>query len=123
MLRRAPTALTLSPADLLDFEKLHALYVAHAEYLRTGEDVQRMFTGYTDAQIRSKGFIRRLATAEVERRVLAEQQQHNYSQNQPLTAAAVAGRAALTDPNDELKPLPGDKARIVRAREERIMGR
>lgn len=31
------------------------------------------------------------------------------------------------DPNDELKPLPGDKARVVRAggtsREERIVGR
>ena len=26
------------------------------------------------------------------------------------------------DPNDELKPLPGDKARIVRGRDERIMG-
>jgi len=26
------------------------------------------------------------------------------------------------DPNDELKPLPGDKARIVRSREERILG-
>ncbi|KAL9623185.1 MAG: hypothetical protein Q9160_002500 [Pyrenula sp. 1 TL-2023] len=24
------------------------------------------------------------------------------------------------DPNDELKPLPGDKARIIRSREERI---
>lgn len=24
------------------------------------------------------------------------------------------------DPNDELKPLPGDKARIVRSRDERI---
>jgi len=24
------------------------------------------------------------------------------------------------DPNDELKPLPGDKARIVRSREERM---
>lgn len=24
------------------------------------------------------------------------------------------------DPNDELKPLPGDRARIVRSREERI---
>ncbi|KAL9110052.1 MAG: hypothetical protein Q9227_005391 [Pyrenula ochraceoflavens] len=24
------------------------------------------------------------------------------------------------DPNDELKPLPGDKARIIRTREERI---
>lgn len=31
-------------------------------------------------------------------------------------------KAAVIDPNDELKPLPGDKARIVRSREERIMG-
>lgn len=28
--------------------------------------------------------------------------------------------AANVDPSDELKPLPGDKARIVRSREERI---
>ena len=28
----------------------------------------------------------------------------------------------VVDPNDELKPLPGDKARIVRTREERIVG-
>ncbi|PWY71490.1 hypothetical protein BO70DRAFT_264170, partial [Aspergillus heteromorphus CBS 117.55] len=27
---------------------------------------------------------------------------------------------ANLDPSDELKPLPGDKARIVRSREERI---
>ncbi|BCR90838.1 CDC26 family anaphase-promoting complex subunit [Aspergillus chevalieri] len=27
---------------------------------------------------------------------------------------------ARFDPSDELKPLPGDKARIVRSREERI---
>lgn len=26
------------------------------------------------------------------------------------------------DPNDELKPLPGDKGRFFRGREERIMG-
>ena len=30
--------------------------------------------------------------------------------------------AGAVDPNDELKPLPGDKARIVRTREERIVG-
>lgn len=33
------------------------------------------------------------------------------------------GKAAANtnfDPSDELKPLPGDKARIVRSREERI---
>jgi len=28
--------------------------------------------------------------------------------------------SGVSDPNDELKPLPGDKARIVRSREERI---
>ncbi|RMJ25995.1 hypothetical protein PHISP_03132 [Aspergillus sp. HF37] len=28
--------------------------------------------------------------------------------------------ATIVDPSDELKPLPGDKARIVRSREERI---
>ena len=39
-----------------------------------------------------------------------------------------AGKTAgMIDPNDELKPLPGDRARIVRtggaSREERIQGR
>ncbi|KAJ5099115.1 Anaphase-promoting complex subunit CDC26 [Penicillium argentinense] len=31
-----------------------------------------------------------------------------------------SGGTANYDPSDELKPLPGDKARIVRSREERI---
>jgi len=31
-----------------------------------------------------------------------------------------SGSNANFDPSDELKPLPGDKARIVRSREERI---
>lgn len=35
-------------------------------------------------------------------------------EQQPSTANA------NFDPSDELKPLPGDKARIVRSREERI---
>lgn len=30
------------------------------------------------------------------------------------------GHGINIDPSDELKPLPGDKARIVRSREERI---
>lgn len=43
------------------------------------------------------------------------------------TGKAAAG--GVVDPNDELKPLPGDKARVVRlggggaSREERIVGR
>ncbi|KAF4767368.1 hypothetical protein HAV15_009232 [Penicillium sp. str.  len=36
-----------------------------------------------------------------------------------LTARKGSSNANL-DPSDELKPLPGDKARIVRTREERI---
>ena len=31
-----------------------------------------------------------------------------------------AGASGAVDPNDELKPLPGEKARIVRSRDERI---
>jgi hypothetical protein len=31
-----------------------------------------------------------------------------------------SGSNSNFDPSDELKPLPGDKARIVRSREERI---
>ncbi|KAJ5806154.1 uncharacterized protein N7503_003756 [Penicillium pulvis] len=31
-----------------------------------------------------------------------------------------ANNSTKYDPSDELKPLPGDKARIVRSREERI---
>jgi Anaphase-promoting complex APC subunit CDC26 len=40
--------------------------------------------------------------------------------NQDGSAASDAPGAKMPDPNDELKPLPGDKARIVRSREERI---
>ena len=41
-------------------------------------------------------------------------------ENNDPNAAARASAASILDPNDELKPLPGDKARIVRSREERI---
>ena len=37
----------------------------------------------------------------------------NLTDNKPENAGSL-------DPNDELKPLPGDKARIVRTRDERI---
>ena len=33
---------------------------------------------------------------------------------------AEGGRGTKYDPSDELKPLPGDKARIVRSREDRL---
>ena len=51
-----------------------------------------------------------------------------YNDNNPSSATGDGGKP---DPNDELKPLPGDKARINRvgggvmggSREERILGR
>ncbi|KAI9367824.1 anaphase-promoting complex, subunit CDC26 [Aspergillus egyptiacus] len=36
------------------------------------------------------------------------------------SSASQIGSRVNFDPSDELKPLPGDKARIVRSREERI---
>lgn len=41
-------------------------------------------------------------------------------ENNDPNAATRASAVSALDPNDELKPLPGDKARIVRSREERI---
>ena len=38
---------------------------------------------------------------------------------EPVKTSATA-RNGPVDPNDELRPLPGEKARIVRTREERI---
>jgi hypothetical protein len=39
--------------------------------------------------------------------------------NNPENSEAMAATVPL-DPSDELRPLPGEKARIVRTREERI---
>jgi len=102
MLRRAPTALTITPEDIAAFEAVHARQVAYRKYLKTGQDPGGWFTG-------------------------------GSAGSGPENASAAAGAPAdgydnsaetTVDPNDELKPLPGDKARIVRAttREERIMG-
>ncbi|KAL4802861.1 hypothetical protein BDV18DRAFT_145685 [Aspergillus unguis] len=44
-----------------------------------------------------------------------EEKRLKSTQNNPQDGARVN-----FDPSDELKPLPGDKARIVRSREERI---
>ncbi|KAI9769283.1 MAG: hypothetical protein M1835_006730 [Candelina submexicana] len=44
-------------------------------------------------------------------------------ENDPDGAASKSTKNAkdgIIDPNDELRPLPGEKARIVRTREERI---
>ena len=93
MLRRKPTALTISPEDLSAFEEAHARKVAYAKYRKTGEDPHGWF-GHAQTPDRE----------------------------QARRAAEVKKAAGMVDPNDELKPLPGDKARIVRSREERIVG-
>lgn len=55
----------------------------------------------------------------------------NTNPNDGNNPSSATGEGGKPDPNDELKPLPGDKARISRvgggvvgsSREERILGR
>lgn len=68
MLRRKPTAITVTSEDIVAFEEAR---------LRRLQETKQSEQGSKDA-------------------------------------------AGNFDPSDELKPLPGDKARIVRTREERI---
>jgi hypothetical protein len=90
MLRRKPTALTITSEDIAAFEEQHARIVAYRKYQKTGEDPHGYFSNYSGDYS------------------AAERMEENV--------------AGAIDPNDELKPLPGDKARIVRTREERIVG-
>ena|SRR5256885_14097544 len=90
MLRRKPTALTITSEDIAAFEEQHARTVAYLKYQKTGEDPNGYFTGDST----------------------------NYNTGQRMEEHV----GGVVDPNDELKPLPGDKARIVRTREERIVG-
>lgn len=71
MLRRKPTALTITSEDLIAFEE-------------------------------------------------SQRQKSEENNNCGSAATAKNNSGHPFDPNDELKPLPGDKARIVRSREERI---
>ncbi|KAJ5658080.1 Anaphase-promoting complex subunit CDC26 [Penicillium longicatenatum] len=70
MLRRKPTAITVTSEDIAAFEQARLRHQENSKH--------------------------------------PEQGQGNNSSNTKY------------DPSDELKPLPGDKARIVRSREERI---
>ena len=90
MLRRKPTALTITSEDIAAFEEQHMRAVAYLKYQKTGEDPSGYFSNNGG----------------------------NYSAGQRMEENV----AGAVDPNDELKPLPGDKARIVRTREERIVG-
>ena len=81
MLRRKPTAITITQEDINTFEEARSRENA-SKNNNNNQDYHSGFSAEAD----------------------------NRSQN--------AGGGI--DPNDELKPLPGDKARIIRSREERI---
>ena len=96
MLRRKPTALTITNEDITSFEEAHLRRLAYARYVKTGEDPEGLFRNGAGPE----------AT----------------SQDTQMNGGDANAQAGMVDPNDELKPLPGDKARIVRSREERILG-
>jgi hypothetical protein len=51
-----------------------------------------------------------------------QRRQWEQTQAQNSQASFTSGNGKEKDPNDELKPLPQEKARIARSREERILG-
>lgn len=96
MLRRKPTAVAVTAEDIAAFEEAHAQRIAYLKFRRTGEDPLGLFTAQ------------------------ASQSRKTDGDDASRGGGNVGGVG--TDPSDELKPLPGDRARIVRGREERIMG-
>ncbi|KAK2741042.1 hypothetical protein FQN57_005779 [Myotisia sp. PD_48] len=82
MLRRKPTALTITSEDIIAFEESR---------LRRQNDLLASTTAQTGKE----------------------------TENRNAPGTSLRGGLRM-DPNDELKPLPGDKARIVRSREDRI---
>jgi Anaphase-promoting complex APC subunit CDC26 len=56
----------------------------------------------------------------------ANRQRRQWEQSQNSQLSSISSKNASSgkdkDPNDELRPLPQEKARIARTREERIMG-
>ena len=97
MLRRKPTAITITSEDIAAFEDAYARKLAYQKYLKSGEDPNGYFTNSQGAEL-------------------------DWNEQQQRMAQHRQSRSDVVDPNDELKPLPGDKARIVRSREERIVG-
>ncbi|MCJ1320267.1 hypothetical protein MMC15_005605 [Xylographa vitiligo] len=92
MLRRAPTAITLTPEDI---------------------------AAYEDTRLARLARLAQQAHASRENTVASEASGPGRRQSQ--------SRTGEPDPSDELRPLPGEKARVVRVgegrtRTERIMG-
>ncbi|OAL34022.1 hypothetical protein AYO20_06670 [Fonsecaea nubica] len=115
MLRRKPTALTVTNEDIAAFEEAYLRRLAYARYLKTGEDPEGLFrNGGAGPGVGVDGRMMTTTTT-------AAGDARNM-RGSGADVGAAAGAQVAIDPNDELKPLPGDKARIVRSREERIMG-
>ncbi|KAK7890109.1 hypothetical protein LTR67_008574 [Exophiala xenobiotica] len=122
MLRRKPTALTITSEDIASFEEQLSRKVAYARYLKTGEDPEGLFRNRNNG-----GGGHRHQAGEQEAQLMDMHMHITGGEHRDAASGSgsVAGAGAGTgsiDPNDELKPLPGDKARIVRSREDRIMG-
>lgn len=100
MLRRLPTPISITPDDISTLEDQLTRRLAYIHYKRTGEDPQGFFTTNNNNDTASAGGGKRKENIAGE----AEELQ------KPI------------DPNDELKPLPGDKGRMGMSGRERIMG-
>lgn len=109
MLRRKPTALTVTAEDIAAFEETYLRKLAYAKYLKTGEDPEGWFRNGGGGGYISRGGE---GPGGGDAQTMSRERERD----------GAGGNAGAIDPNDELKPLPGDKARIVRSREERILG-
>lgn len=84
MLRRKPTAITITPEDIIAFEE---------------ERLQKLEQEAAANRLNADG---------------------GMLEGDSRSESTLHTSGKKYDPNDELKPLPGDKARIVRSRDERI---
>ncbi|KAK6368185.1 hypothetical protein LTS17_009926 [Exophiala oligosperma] len=108
MLRRKPTALTITNEDIAAFEEQLARRLAYTRYLKTGEDPEGYFRNHQQQQQPPGGGGHYYDQD-------AQMQQMTNNQRDAANNHNNNGMSATTttiDPNDELKPLPGDKARI-----------
>lgn len=91
MLRRPPTAIKLTSEDVAAYEdSLRAKRLAAAQ------------------------------AAQNQQSLLNQQSAQDPTDNQNSDPNGTPKKEVVLDPNDELRPLPGEKARIARTREERI---
>ena len=109
MLRRKPTALTITTEDIAAFED--ALSKNALPFQQQKQQQKGSVSDHQNLHRSQYGTPQSAAQRHAEQAAAMAQQQQQQQ------------RPEYVDPNDELKPLPGERARIVRTREERIMGR